>query len=83
MAAKSFNEISNPAEMFMGEAPTEKENASAEGERLLPQREMKSRRVQILIKPSTYAGIRKEAARRGITVNACFNELLEERIKTL
>ena len=78
---KSFVEDLNPAVSFISntEAVTE---PAADGKRTrfifnTPERETKSKRLQLLLKPSTFEGIQARAAAAGTSVNNYINALLE------
>ena len=43
--------------------------------------ETKSKRVQVLMKPSTYALVKSKCEHEGRTVNDCINQLLEKWVE--
>lgn len=76
---KKFNNITNPAEAIIkgSQAPIENEPHAEEFEE-----ELKSRRVQLLVRPSTYAEIKRRAVASRTSVNNFINELMEKEIET-
>lgn len=78
---KSFVDDLNPALAFIDTKGAE--TAPQPGEEPTrfvfhtPERETKSRRVQMLIKPSTYDKLKKQAEAAGASVNAYINAILE------
>lgn len=78
---KSFVKDLNPALAFIDTKGAE--TAPRPGEEptrfifRTPEREAKSRRVQLLIKPSTYDKLRSQAEAAGASVNAYINAILE------
>lgn len=48
---------------------------------LLIPKESKSRRLQLLIKPSTYSEIADSAKKNGVSVNDAINRILENHLK--
>ena len=85
MAKKSFTTDLSPALAFISN--TEAITAAEPGQeptRFIfntPERETKSRRVQLLIKPTVYDGIKEMAAGAGASVNAYINAILEDFLK--
>lgn len=85
-AKKSFSEDLNPALAFISteESPAET-GAQTQGtvqQALHGERaEAKSRRVQMLIKPSTYERVKGQAQQLGVSVNAYMNAILEHYTK--
>lgn len=91
MAKKDFKK--NPAEMFLStnvpaEDPAEKMDQESiqeagfyipKGYRLA--RENKSERMQLLVRPSLKAAIRKEAAAQGLSMNDLINNIFEEYLE--
>lgn len=80
-AKKTFVEDLNPALAFIG---TQKTGAApemgADPDRFVFQaqsRETKSRRLQLLVKPSTHAALKGQADRAGTSLNAYINAILE------
>ena len=67
---KTFKDSLNPAELFISSVPEERE-----------QPETKSRRLQLLIKPSTAEKLKRIATRAGTSVNDLINSILEEALK--
>ncbi len=83
---KTFAEDLNPAMEFISntEAVTKPEPGTGKQTRFVfntPERETKSRRLQVLLKPSTYDGIQKKATAAGTSVNNYINALLEYHIE--
>ena len=84
---KSFK--TNPAMQFISAAeeepiaPQQEEQpegvTSPKGYMLV--KEMKTERVQLLIRPTTKAQIKQEAAAKGISLNDLVNQILEEHIE--
>ena len=78
-AKKTFAQDLNPALSFISR--TDAVVKTEEGETRFvfntPEQEAKSRRVQLLIKPSLYDRIKAAADRKGASVNALMNALLE------
>lgn len=88
MKKKSFIEDSNPALRFItgqepeGEGKPQTVAPAPEGYKLNPAYiETKSKRVQLLLKPSTYKKIKALAERAGTSFNDFINTKLEEIIK--
>lgn len=88
MAKKNFN-LENPAMQFIS-TPAEavvKEEAETiapapEGFKINPlYLEKKSRRLQLLMKPSIYEKLKARADREGNSVNDVVNNLIEEALK--
>ena len=88
-AKKSFKaQMSNPAMMFFSTdngnqaeekaAPLPMSEPEPARRRIYARREMKSRRWQILVRPSLYEAVCDEADRRGITPNSAINDILAE-----
>ena len=71
MPKKTFTNQINPAMQFISQ--------TQEAERNMP--ETKSRRLQLLIRPSLHAKLRARAAKEGKSVNELINELLEDSVK--
>lgn len=71
---KEFNNITNPAEAIIkgNQTPIKEANEVEE--------EFKTRRVQLLVKPSTYAEIKRRAVASKTSVNNYINLLLEKEI---
>ena len=88
MAKKNFN-LENPAMQFIStpaeEVKTEEAEAIApapEGFKINPlYLEKKSRRLQLLMKPSIYDKLKARADREGNSVNDVVNNLIEEALK--
>ena len=84
MAKKSFRDNINPALQFISsavaetaETPTE----APEGYKVNPLYvETKSKRVQLLVKPSTVEKLRARAKAEGRSLNDLINSILEESI---
>ncbi len=83
MSAKSF--ASSPAMQFISqqhlpdrekEAPAASSEAS-DGVRWIERRELKTKRVQLLLKPSVHARIKKMAEEHGVSFNDYVNRVLE------
>ena len=97
MAKKTFKDSINPAMSFIsqesidraeGEAPTTDETAkprpakAPEGYKLNPLYiETKSKRLQLLTKPSTAEKLRAKAQREGRSVNDIVNTILEYALR--
>ena len=87
MAKKSFN-LDNPALQFIS-TPEEKKKEEAEviapapeGYKINPlYLEKKSRRLQLLMKPSISEKLKARADREGNSVNDVVNNLIEEALK--
>ncbi len=73
---------SNPALTFISTAeeqtPEPEPTAAEPARRIYPRQETKSRRWQVLIRPSLHEAVCNEAERRGISVNAALNDVLAE-----
>ena len=54
---------------------------STDAEQDTPMPETYSRRLQSLVRPSTYAALQKKARHKGLTVNQALNQALEEYVK--
>lgn len=88
MAKKNFN-LENPAMQFIstGAEAVKKEEAETiapapEGFKINPlYLEKKSRRLQLLMKPSIYEKLKARADREGNSVNDVVNNLIEEALK--
>ncbi len=79
---KTFAEDLNPAIEFISttEAVTKPEPGTGNQTRFVfntPERETKSKRLQLLLKPTTFSRIQKRAAANGTSVNNYINALLE------
>ena len=74
--------ISAPAPQRRASAPAAQQDAPPPGFRMNPMYvEIKSRRVQLLLKPSIYAAVKERAAREGVSVNEMINVMLETAVK--
>lgn len=84
MAKKSFRENINPALQFISSAVAETPETTAEapeGYKVNPLYvETKSKRVQLLVKPSTVEKLRARAKAEGRSLNDLINSILEESI---
>ena len=82
---KSFADDLNPAMQFI--SSTEAVTAPApDGKQTrfvfnTPERETQSKRLQLLLKPSTFDGIQAKAAAAGTSVNSYINALLEYHLE--
>ncbi len=85
--SKSFKEKAtaaiNPALAFISQpaAETEPEQDPPRPTATAPRAETKSRRLQVLIKPSTHERIKARALEEGISVNDWINKALERAAK--
>ena len=84
MAKKDFKQ--NVAETFISAAeapadPAQQELVIPRGYRLAP--EPKSIRLQLLVKPTTKAGIKEAAAANGQSMNDLINSILEDYLNKL
>lgn len=81
MAKKTFKDsIGNPAMQFIS-APVAEAQEAPEGYKVNPQYiETKSKRVQLLMKPSTVAKLRARATAEGRSLNDLINSILEETV---
>lgn len=91
-AKKTFKNAENPALQFISTPDVEAEERestpiesgavevpSLRGFTLkLEKPEIKSRRVQLLIKPSVYSAVKRIADTAGLSVNEIVNQILEE-----
>ena len=84
---KSFK--TNPAMQFISaveeETKAPKQDEQPEGV-IIPKgyrlvKEMKTERVQLLVRPTTKEQIKKEAAEKGISLNDLVNQILEDHIE--
>ena len=84
MAKKSFRDNINPALQFISSAVAETAETPAEtpeGYKVNPLYvETKSKRVQLLVKPSTVEKLRARAKAEGRSLNDLINSILEESI---
>lgn len=84
MAKKTFRENINPALQFISSTVAETPTAPAEapeGYKINPQYiETKSKRVQLLVKPSTVEKLRARAKAEGRSLNDLINSILEENV---
>ena len=81
--SKSFKEsaqnaLSNPAMQFI----TAPRTPEPEPQSAAPAKECKSRRLQLLIKPSIHEAIKERAAQNGTSVNDWINGALERALGT-
>lgn len=80
---KSFK---TPAMQFI-DAPEETQAAEAAGFQIPKgyrlEREFKSVRMQLLVRPSTKEAIKREAAAQGVSMNDLINKLLDEYAERL
>jgi len=84
--SKSFKEsaqnaLSNPAMQFIT-APAAPRTPEPEPQSAAPAKECKSRRLQLLIKPSIHEAIKERAAQNGTSVNDWINGALERALGT-
>lgn len=84
--SKSFKEsaqnaLSNPAMQFIT-APAVPRTPEPEPQSATPAKECKSRRLQLLIKPSIHEAIKERAAQNGTSVNDWINGALERALGT-
>ena len=88
MAKKDFKK--NPAEMFLSAAENTEVNADLSKEAAasfeIPKgyrlaKEVKSERMQLLIRPTLKAAIKKEAAAQGLSMNDLVNNIFEEYLE--
>lgn len=81
MAKKSFKDsIGNPAMQFIS-TPVAEAPEAPEGYKVNPLYvETKSKRVQLLVKPSTVEKLRARATAEGRSLNDLINSILEESI---
>ena len=88
MAKKNFN-LENPAMQFISTPAEEVKTGKAEAIAPAPEGfkinplylEKKSRRLQLLMKPSIYEKLKARADREGNSVNDVVNNLIEEALK--
>lgn len=89
--AKKTN-FKNPAEMFISSAQEEDKTKTLDAEELIElslklprgyviKRESKTRRMQILVRPSLRDGVAKAAEEIGISVNDLMNRIMEEYLE--
>lgn len=88
MAAKSFKGQTNPAMQFItppaaeGPAAQPKTTDAPEGYKVNPLYvETKSRRVQLLMQPSLYDKLKRNAQAEGLSVNEYIHLILEAAVK--
>ena len=87
-SAKKPQETAPQNQQKQSKAPEPKKDADApvEKERLpfdfpeVEKPETKSRRIQLLLKPSAYDALKKKATKRGESVNSLINRLVEAYI---
>lgn len=81
MAKKTFKDsIGNPAMQFIS-TPVAEAQEAPEGYKVNPQYiETKSKRVQLLMKPSTVEKLRARAKAEGRSLNDLINTILEETV---
>ena len=84
--SKSFKEsaqnaLSNPAMQFIT-TPAAPRTPEPEPQSAAPAKERKSRRLQLLIKPSIHEAIKERAAQNGTSVNDWINGALERALGT-
>ena len=86
-AKKTFKNAENPALQFISTPDVEaeeRENESGAAPSLrgftpkLDKPETKSRRLQLLIKPSVYSAVKQIADASGLSVNEIINQILED-----
>ena len=83
--SKSFKEsaqsaLSNPAMQFI--TPTAPQDAAEHKSKPAARKESKSRRLQLLIKPSVYESIKERADKSGTSVNDWVNGVIERALGT-
>ena len=76
MAKKSFDLKENPAIQFISSAECSSEEHCNSIKADTINAESKSRRVQLLIRPSLYVKLKKMADNHGISVNEMINQIL-------
>jgi len=82
MATKSFKgQIENPAMTFISKPtdtgmPTKDEPAPVKESGYGYRGEARSKRIQVLLKPSTYARLKARAVADGVSVNEVINNIL-------
>lgn len=92
MAKKTFKNVDNPAMRFISAAEeteerdirTEQAPSASTLKGFTPRTEKaetKSRRLQLLLKPSVYEGIKQIAEDSALSVNDLINQILEEVLK--
>lgn len=84
MARKNFK---NPAEIFISgaeqEAPKQEVKEEVQQDFTIPkgyrlEKEYKSERMQLLVRPTTKEAIKKAAAAQGLSMNDLVNQILDE-----
>lgn len=75
--AKNFKTVNPLEEMITRDQVEEEEKVKI----VYLKEETKTKRLNLLLKPSTYTKIKKIAKRNDISINELFNQLAEERIK--
>lgn len=82
MAKKTFKDsIGNPALQFISAPVAESPAKAPAGYKANPQYvETKSKRVQLLVKPSTVEKLRARATAEGRSLNDLINSILEENV---
>ena len=83
--SKSFkgnaqNALNNPAMQFI--TPASDTNGAEQGRPLAAKKEAKSRRLQLLVKPSIHDAIKERAEQSGTSVNDWINGVLERALGT-
>lgn len=79
MAKKTFTNIGNPVDQFL----TAKIHEDLK-ERENPYKlESKSKRVQLLMRPSVYEAIKKDAYEKRLSLNGLIHEILELYVKEI
>lgn len=79
MSKKDFSK--NPALQFVSGANQQKTDEIPEGYKRNPEFiQKKTRRVQLLLQPSLYEKIKKQAEKEGLSFNACVHKILEQSV---
>ncbi len=79
MSKKDFSK--NPALQFVSGANQPEKKEIPEGFKQNPEFvECRTKRVQLLLQPSLYEKIKKQAEKEGLSFNACVHKILEHSV---
>ncbi len=95
--AKKLDNITNPADAFISKTSTNKNNKEVEVQKdikdlteeekkeiakeFIKNKEVRSKRLNLVITPSTHKALKRVSKEKGVSVNEYINTLLEDNLK--